>query len=437
MAEKLAIEGGKKTVPDGMEKPWPIITQEDIDAVTRVLKRGVLWGPDAPEKTALEKEWAEYCGVKYCIGTNTGTSALHACVAGIGIEPGDEVIMPAFTFWATAQAVLCQNAIPIFVDIDPVTYNIDPRKIEEKITEKTKAIIVVHVHGLPCDMDEINAIAKKHNLKVVEDAAHVHGALYKGKKTGSLGDMAMFSLNGTKNLPGGEGGLITTNNPDFFEKARLTCMFGEKKVPKGNIRPYDAYVMGNNYRPVEMTNAFVRSQMKRLDEYNKRRIENANYLTENLSKIEGIIPPFVPSDRTHVYHIYRIKLDSKKAGYGNINPEDFRWAVQNALFAEGVPVMEWHSFPVPGQKIFQKKDAYGKGCPWNCIHARKGIKYDPDDYPETQKMFATSFVIYTIYPSNGIDFMKYYVESFHKVFDQLSRGVTNPEYYKRIRATLE
>ena len=436
MAERLAIEGGAKTVPDGIEKTWPIIIQDDIDAVTRVLKRGILWGPDAPEKVALEKEWAEYCGVKYCLSTNTGTSALHACLAGVGIEAGDEVIVPAFTFWATAQAVLCQNAIPIFVDIDPVTYNIAPEKIEEKINKKTKAIIVVHVHGLPCDMDKINAIAKKHNLKVVEDAAHVHGALYKGKKAGSLGDMAMFSLNGTKNLPGGEGGLITTSNPDFFEKARLTCMFGEKKIPESNIRPYDAHTMGNNYRPVEMTSAFTRSQLKRLDEYNEKRIENANYLTQELAKIQGIIPPYVPSDRTHVYHIYRIKFDPEKAGYGEINIEDFRWAVQNALFAEGVPVMEWHSFPVPGQKIFQRKDAYGKGCPWNCPHARQDIEYNSDDYPETQKMFAASFVLYNIYASNGLELMKYYVKSFRKVFDRLDKVVTNPNYYKRVRASL-
>jgi perosamine synthetase len=436
MGKRLAIEGGKKVVPDGLEKPWPIVTQDDMNAVNAVLKRGILWGPDAPEKAALEEEWADYCGVKHCIVTNTGTSAMHACVAGAGVETGDEVIVPAFTFWATAQAVLCQNAIPVFVDIDPVTYNIDPKKIEEKITDRTKAIIAVHVHGLPCDMDEINTIAKKHNLKVLEDAAHAHGSVYRGKKAGNLGDMGMFSLNGTKNLPGGEGGLVTTNNPDFFEMARLTCMFGEKKVPKGNIRPYDAHTMGNNYRPVEMTCAFVRSQLKRLDEYNRKRIENVNYLNRELGKIKGVITPPEPPDRNNVYHIYRIKLDPEAAGYPDIDTEDFRWAVQSALFAEGVPVMEWHSFPVPGQKIFQKLDAYGKGCPWNCGHARRGIEYDATDYPETQKMFAATFVLYTIYASNGLELMKYYVEAFHKVFSQLDKVATSPAYYTRIRATV-
>ncbi len=436
MSERLAIKGGNPLVPEGIEKPWPIITQDDIDAVTEVLKGGELWGPEATEKTALEREWADYCGVKHCIVTNSGTSAMHACVAGVGVETGDEVIVPAFTFWATAQAVLCQNAIPVFVDIEPVRHNIDPAKIEEKITDRTKAIIVVHAHGLPCDMDEINAVAKKHGLKVLEDAAHAHGAVYKGKKAGNLGDMGMFSLNGTKNLPGGEGGFVTTNDPDYYEKARLTCMFGEKKVPKENIRPYDAHTMGNNYRPVEMTCAFVRSQLKRLDEYNVKRLENVHYLSDELGKIDGIITPVDPPDRTNTYHIYRLMLDPRAAGYPDVDPGDFRWAVQNALFAEGVPVMEWHSFPVPGQSIFQKLDAYGKGCPWNCGHARQGITYDSNDYPETQKMFAASFVLYNMYASNGLELMKYYVDAFHKVFDSLDDIATDPKYYKRVRASV-
>jgi len=437
--EKLAIEGGKKTVPEGLEMQWPIITEDDIAVVTDVLRRGVLWGPEAPEKVALEKEWAEYCGVKYCLATNTGTSALHACVAGAGVEAGDEVIVPAYTFWATAQAVLCQNAIPVFVDIEPETYTVDPAKIEEKITERTKAVIVVHVHGLPCHMDEINRIAGKHGIIVIEDAAHAHGAIYKGKKAGNLGDMAMFSLNGTKNLPGGEGGLITTNNPEFFEKARLTCMFGEKRVPRGNIRPYDAYTMGNNYRPTEMTNAFVRSQMKRMDDYNRRRMENAGYLNKELRKIKGIKTPVVPSDRTCVYHIYRITLVPEEIGYGDMDPEDFRWAVQNALFAEGVPAMEWHSFPVPGQKIFKKMDAYGKGCPWKCIREGGKTEYSPyrsEDYPETIKMFAKSFVLYAIHAANGIELMRYYVDAFKKVFSRIDDVASNPEYYRKVRAAL-
>jgi hypothetical protein len=129
-------------------------------------------------------------------------------------------------------------------------------------------------------------------------------------------------------------------------------------------------------------------------------------------------------------------LDPRAAGYPDVDIGDFRWAVQNALFAEGVPVMEWHSFPVPGQSIFQKLDAYGKGCPWNCGHARQGIKYDSNDYPETQKMFAASFVLYNMYASNGLELMKYYVDAFHKVFDNLDDIATDPKYYKRVRASV-
>jgi hypothetical protein len=158
--------------------------------------------------------------------------------------------------------------------------------------------------------------------------------------------------------------------------------------------------------------------------------------TTELGRIKGVITPPEPGDRKNVYHIYRIKLDPGAAGYLDVEPEDFRWAVQNALFAEGVPVMEWHSFPVPGQKIFKNLDAYGKGCPWNCGHAREGIRYDQDDYPVTQAMFASSFVLYTIYASNGLELMKYYTEAFHKVFDHLDDIVTQPKYYERIRASL-
>ena len=230
MGQRLAIEGGPKTVPHGLEKPWPIITQNDIDAVVKVLKRGILWGPMAPEAEALQKEWAEYVDTKYCLVVNSGTAAIHACVAGVGVEAGDEVIIPAFTFGATAQAVLCQNGIPVFVDIDPKTLNIDPNKIEEKITDKTKAIIVVHIHGLPCDMDETNKIAKKHNLAVIEDAAHAHGSTYKGRKAGNLGDMGAFSLNGTKHLPAGEGGASLPVITLIILKKRVLPACLEKKL---------------------------------------------------------------------------------------------------------------------------------------------------------------------------------------------------------------
>ncbi|GAI80609.1 unnamed protein product, partial [marine sediment metagenome] len=214
----LAIAGGKRTVPEGLKVGWPVITQEDKKAVMGVLNRGILWGPYAPEVVGLQEDFARYVGTKYCIAVNSGTAALHMAVAAAGIGPGDEVITSAFSFLASAVAVLHHNAIPIFVDIDPKTFNIDPKKIEEKISSRTKAIMPVHIHGLPADIDEINEIAKKHHLVVIEDAAQSHGALYHGKKTGNFSDMAAFSLNSTKNMPGGEGGLFVTNNEEYRGK---------------------------------------------------------------------------------------------------------------------------------------------------------------------------------------------------------------------------
>jgi len=253
MSKKLAIQGGAATVPAGLEKSsfpteasqgqvcsWPIITEEDITAVTNVLRRGIIWGFHAPEVSALEKEWADYNGVRYCVATNSGTSALHMAVAAGGVEPGDEVITPALSFLASATCILHHNAIPVFVDIDPLTFNIDPEKIKTKITGKTKAVIAVHLHGLCCDMDEINRIAKKHNLAVIEDAAQAHGAAYKGRKAGTLGNMAAFSLQESKNLTCGEGGLFITDDEDIFERATMVGRFGEL-VKRGIKRTYIIY----------------------------------------------------------------------------------------------------------------------------------------------------------------------------------------------------
>jgi len=424
--KKLAIKGGKRTVPEGLEKSWPPITQEDIDAVVRVLKRGILWGPMEEEVTGLQDEFAQYIGAKHALVVNSGTAALHACVCACGIEPGDEVITPAFSFWATAQAVLAQNGIPIFVDIDPETMNIDPDAIESKITDRTKALLPVHVHGLPADMDRINAIAKKYNLKVIEDAAQAVGSTYKGSKAGVLGDMAGFSLNGSKNLPAGEGGIVTTNDSGLFERARMMSMFGEKVVPKGAIRLYDAQIMGFNYRNNEMADAFARSFLKRYDKLQAERTENCEYLNKELGKIKGIKPPAIPEGYTTSYHLYRVRVYPEDIGITEIHPKRFRWTVQKALFEEGVDVFEWHNFPVPGQKIFLNKDAYGKGAPWTCSHASESARklvYDSYDYPKTIDMFDRSFCIEAIYPPNGRKLMEYIVEAFHKVFRHLDEIV--------------
>ena len=421
MSERLAIKGGKRVVPEDIEKiKWPVITDEDKQAVMRVLDRGVLFGAYAPEVSALQEEFASYIGTKYCIATNSGTAALHMGIAAAGIGPGDEVITTAFSFLASATSILHHNAIPVFVDIDPKTYNIDVNKIEEKINEKTKAIIPVHIHGLPCEMDRILEIAKKHNLVVIEDACQSHGATYKGKKTGNFGKMATYSLNSTKNLPGGEGGLFVTSDEELRAKANMTRMFGEF-VKEGEGRSYKAYTMGWMYRTQEMSAALTRSQLKRLDSYNENSRRNGDYLTRELSGIKGLIPPITPSDRTHIYHKYRVRLDPKALGV-EIDPVKFRDLVMKALLGEGVDIVLWQHHSLPANPLFQKKDGYGKGCPWSCPFYNKEISYNPEDYPETNKLIENSFVVcselYPIY-CQSLDLMKCYVKGFRKVFENI------------------
>ena len=238
-----------------------------------------IFSNDVPNIEALQKEWADYVGVKHCLATNSGTAALHMSVAAAGIGPGDEVIVPAYTFVATATAVLHHNAIPVFVDVEPETWNIAVARIEAAITPSTKAIMPVHLNGYPADMDRINAIAKKHNLAVIEDACQSHGAQYHGRKTGSLGDLAGFSLNSWKNLPAGDGGLFVTNDDEYVQRAGMVREFGER-IFKGERRNYRSYAMGWMYRTTEFVAAFARSQLKRLDEMNDCRIRNANLLND-------------------------------------------------------------------------------------------------------------------------------------------------------------
>ncbi len=304
----LAYFGGSKTVPDGLQVRWPVITEEDKRAVMAVLERGTLWGANAPEATAFQNEWAEYIGSQYCIALNSGTAALHCAVAAAGIGPGDEVITSAFSFLASATAIMHSNGVPIFVDIDPRIFNLDVRQVEAKITPRTKAIVAVDIHGVPADYDELRAVAEKHNLVLIEDACQAHGSLYKGVKAGKLGAMGAFSLNTTKNLPGGEGGLFVTDSAEFHGKANMTRIFGEYIEP-GKGRSYKAYTLGWHYRTQEMPAAFARSQLKRLDTYVANAQRNGQYLTEVLNTIDGVTPPYIPPDRTTNYHKFRVILD--------------------------------------------------------------------------------------------------------------------------------
>jgi dTDP-4-amino-4,6-dideoxygalactose transaminase len=415
---KLAIHGGKRVNTEGHVE-WPIVTEREKKAVMKVLDSRIFWGHYAPQVVALQNEWAQFVGARHCLATGSGTAALHIACAAAGVGPGDEVITTALTFVASALGVLHHNGIPVFVDVDPRTFNIDVGKIEARITEKTKAIMPVHLHGVPADMDEINAIAKKHKLIVIEDACQAQGSLYKGRRTGILGHMAAFSLNGSKNLPGGEGGLFTTDNEELRHKADMVRALGEDIV-EGAERDYNAFVIGWMYRYQEMAAAFVRARLKCLDRENARRRENAEYLSKKLERFPGVTPPWVPPDRTSVYHLYRIRLTPEDLGV-TIPAKQFRRKVQKALRAEGLQANEWHNRPVPLQSLFQNRNGYGSGCPWTCPFGKgAAVTYKPEDYPVAQRILDDSIVLHSaIYPPNGRKLMGKYVEAFDKLWENL------------------
>ena len=418
MPEQLAIHGGKPTVPEGTIKPWPHITDADRQAVMEVLSSDSINEQRKIQSEALSQEWAAYVGRKYCIPTNSGTAALHMCIAALGIEPGDEVIVPAFTFWATAAGVLHHNAIPIFVDIDPKTFCIDPAQIEAKLSERTKAIVAVHIHGMPADMDGILAVAQQYGLKVIEDAAQAHGAKYKGMPCGSIGDVAGFSTQMSKTLTtGSEGGLFVTDDEDYHKQAALLQYFGELVVPgrERQEQEYNAFGLGWMYRGDVFGQAFIRSQLRRLDANNTLRIRNCNFLTEHLSKIKGIETPYVPSQCESVFYNYVIGVRPDELGL-SVSPRAFREKVQEALTAEGLHVGQWQRRPVPAQEIFQAQIGYGKGCPWTCGHAQP-VEYRTEDYPNATAFIDSHFYLFDVNPPNDLCLMKLYAEAIEKVMD--------------------
>ena len=417
--ERPAIAGGAPTVPAGAHRRWPDIREEDREAVLRALDSGVVCGANAPEITALQREWAEYLGVEYCLALNTGTAALHCACAAVGLGPGDEVIVPAYTFVATAMAVVHQGATPVFSDVDPRTYTIDPARIEERIGERTRAIMPVHLHGLPADMDDIRAIAERHGLAVIEDAAQSHGATYRGRKTGTLADCAGFSLNATKNLSGGEGGLFVTNDPDHFIAARRLSVFGEDVNPTslGEFRRYWTRGVGWNYRNQELSSALARSQLRRLDAYNEVAQENARVLSEGLERLPGILPPHVPEDRTSIWHKYRLRFDASALGWtGDV--VELRDRLVRALRAEGVEAVLWQVVPLPAYPAFRRELR-----PWRPRDEGEELRpWDPAEYPAASELLDCSLILGSETQPLFVqkpELMRQYVQAFEKVLANL------------------
>jgi perosamine synthetase len=429
ISDKLAANGGPPVVDAADHALWPDITDADRAEVLAVLDRGNLCGADAPAVAGLERDWAEYLGVDYCIATNSGTAALHTAIASLGISPGDEVIVPAYTYISTAAAVAHQGAVPVFCDIDERTFNIDPALIEERVTARTAAIMPVHLHGLPADMEAIQAVADRHGLAVIEDAAQAHGATYKGKKAGALANCAGFSLNQTKNLPAGEGGLFVTDDAELYAVARRVSNRGED-VPKlgpGEFRvnSYVSHGLGWNYRCQELPAAVARSQLRRLDDYTANARRNAAILNDGLSSLTGLTPPYAPADRTSVYYKYRVVIDRDALGVDRPASE-LRDRLIRALRAEGVEALLWQIEPLPAYPAF-RREVYG---PWFPALDREPLRaWDPAEYPAASRVLDSSFIVGSephpiIIQTRSL--MEAYVEAFAKVLSNLDAVLEPP-----------
>ena len=379
-AVKLAINGGAKTVPDGTVKAWPPIDDIDRKLVLASLESSThAFGPNAK---AFQEEFAAWNGNKYAITTNSGTAALHMGLVACDVGCGDEVIVTSYSWSSSATCILHHNAIPVFVDLKWETINIDEDKIEAAITPKTKAIIAVHLHGLPVNMDKVMAIAKRHNLKVVEDACQAHGAKFGGRKVGTIGHCAAFSFNQNKCLCSGEGGMFVTNDEDLLKKAAQLWSFGETRTPLES-RDYHAYALGWMYRNNDLTAAFGRAQLTKLDGYMKTLKTNAQALTEALKGTPHLILPTEYAGAEHNWYNYTVRFDMKALGHEH-DASDFRDKIVAAMKAEGVQTGVWQKFILPAMTVFQAKNGYGQGCPWNCAHARP-VSYDLKQYPVAQK----------------------------------------------------
>jgi perosamine synthetase len=413
---RLALFGGEPTVPEGLEQPWPHITAEDKAAVMAVLDRGLLWGHDAPETTRLQDEWAAFLGLRHCLATNSGTAALHMAIAAVGAGPGDEVITTALSWTSTGTSILSHNAIPVFVDVEGLTANIDATRIEEKITERTKAIVPVHLNGLPADLDPILELARRRGIAVIEDGSQAHGAEYRGRKVGTFGDCAIFSVHASKNLSGGEGGLFVTDDDAIHEAAARTYQFGEARREAG--RDFDAKDVGWNYRTSEMAAAYTRSQLARLPETIERVRENLHALRHLLGGLAGISPPHEPADRQHVFWRFPVRLTPEEIGV-DLPVGAYAEKIRAALRAEGVNI-DRSNLVIPAMTLFREQSGYARtGCPWTCNRYTGEVQYRAEDYPVALETFERTVSVVGRTPPNGRPLMERYAEAFYKVHENL------------------
>lgn len=326
----------------------PIIGEDEIKLVTNVLKSGLLTEKSGRGHyvTQFEQAFAKWVGVKYAVAVSSGTAALHAALMTAGLRAGDEVVVPSFSFVATVEAVILAGGKPVFADIKPDTFCIDPESLEGRISSKTKAVIPVHLYGLATDMDPILKLAREHDLTVIEDAAQALGAEYKGKKVGSLGDLACFSFYATKNLTTGEGGMITTNTKEYAETVRAIRNHGEQEE-------YKTMMLGHNYRMPEVAAAIGFAQLSKLSRFLEVRRKNAEALTDGLGDMGKLKLPIEPEGHRHSWYVYTVRLRGANAGERN--------RLVDKLRAKRIGATVYYPVPIHLMPYYRERYSYYRG----------------------------------------------------------------------------
>lgn len=393
--EKLALLGGPKEIKTPFKR-YSSIGKEEVEAARSVVESGNLsqflgcWDPDfygGPKVKAFEKNCTEYFGVKHAITVNSWTSGLIAALGAIGIEPGDEVIVPPWTMCASATAILHWNAIPVFADIHPVTFCIDPVSVEKNITPYTKAIMAVDIFGQSADMTALMQIAEKHGLKVISDTAQSPGAMYKGKFAGTLGHIGGFSLNYHKHIHTGEGGILVTDDDVYAEKLQLIRNHAEAVVAGKGVTDL-TNMIGYNFRLGEIECAIGIEQLKKLKGFVESRQRAAERLGVGLMNLKGLNLPKVQDGCTHVYYTYPMLLDIEKIGVS-------RTRILQALEAEGLTGLAGGYANVHLLPMYQKKIAYGtSGFPWSSDICRREVDYSKGICPVAETYHDTSYLGY-------------------------------------------
>jgi dTDP-4-amino-4,6-dideoxygalactose transaminase len=404
MVNKLALLGGEPVRRESYPIHTTIIDDAEEKEVIEVLRCGHLSGFSARtgerflgglKVRELEDQFCKYLGSKYAVSFNSATSALHGAISTAKIGPGDEVITSPYTMSATASSVLMQNAIPIFADIEDRTYGLDPMSVQERITERTRALLTVNLFGHPSRLKELKTLADKYNLVLIEDNAQSPGAIYEEKLSGTIGQMGILSLNYHKAIQTGEGGVVITNDLKMAEHLQLVRNHGEVVVGKLG-REDIVNALGYNYRLTEVQAAIGIPQLKKLAYFNSIRQKLAGLLTEGLAQFDFLTPPVVEKGCTHVYYLYPFRFREEKAGIS-------RSVFIKAMRAEGISLNEGYMRPLYLEPIYQKKIAYGnKGCPFSCPFYSQHLHYEEGSCPTAERLYFKEMITTDIckYPNS-------------------------------------